>query len=281
MALDEFGSRLQAIRKERGLTQKQLANSLGVTEQAVSKWERETSYPDIMMLNGISEVLECSLDYLFQFEPGRKNLLNQDSVERKAEINRHLLPDIIFLTFGKELVPMFVEEHKQGFPHMNAFRREIASQWGVILPAIRVMDDFVLEETEYQICVNGVPVYKQALANRDESGWETISSKLKEQIFAHLGQIINNQTIYFMVENLRKKNPYVVEGIVPERISYSLLRQVIICLLTEYRCAVNPLILIIESLEMHLEITDVKELAGKAAEELGKGWNLEGKIGKR
>lgn len=268
MALDEFGSRLRAVRQERGYTQKQLANSLGVTEQAVSKWERETSYPDIMMLNGISEVLECSLDYLFQFEPGKKNLLNQDSVERKAEINRHLLPDIISLTFGEELVPMFVEENKQGFPHVNAFRREIASQWGLVLPAIRVMDDFVLEPAEYQICVNGVPVCKETLTSRDESGWKMICAKLKEQIFANLGHIINNQTIYYMVENLKKNYPYVVEGIVPERISYSLLRQVILCLLTEYRRAVNPLILIIESLEMNLGITDVKELAAKAAERL-------------
>lgn len=222
MALDEFGSRLRAVRQERGYTQKQLANSLGVTEQAVSKWERETSYPDIMMLNGISEVLECSLDYLFQFEPGKKNLLNQDSVERKAEINRHLLPDIISLTFGEELVPMFVEENKQGFPHVNAFRRKIASQWGLVLPAIRVMDDFVLEPAEYQICVNGLPVCKEMLTSRDESGWKMICAKLKEQIFAHLGHIINNQTIYYMVENLKKNYPYVVEGIVPERISYSL-----------------------------------------------------------
>lgn len=163
---------------------------------------------------------------------------------------------------------MFVEENRLGFPHINAFRKEIASTWGLILPAIHVMDDLALGEAEYQICVNGIPVYKEALET-GESGWKTICSKLKEQVFAHLRYIINNQTIYDMVENLRKKTPYVVEGIVPERISYSLLRQVIICLLTEYHCAVNPLILIIESLEMHLDITDVKELAEKTAEELG------------
>lgn len=269
MALEEFGSRLRAIRLERGLTQKQLASSLGVTEQAVSKWERETSYPDIMMLNGISEVLECSLDYLFQYEPGRKNLFNQDSVERKTEINRHLLPDILSLTFGQAVVPMFVEENRLGFPHINAFRKEIASEWGVVLPAIRVMDDLALGQAEYRICVNGVPVCKETLATQGESSWELILAKLKQQIFAHLKYIINNQTIYYMIENLRKKTPYVVEGIVPERISYSLLRQVIICLLTEYRCAVNPLILIIESLETHPDITGVKELAGKTVEELG------------
>ncbi len=41
MALEGFGSRLKAVRQDRGYTQKQLAAALGVTEQAVSKWERE------------------------------------------------------------------------------------------------------------------------------------------------------------------------------------------------------------------------------------------------
>lgn len=72
MALEGFGGRLKAIRQERGYTQNQLANFLGVTEQAVSKYERGNSYPDVVMLDGISRVLDCSLDYLFQFKPGRK-----------------------------------------------------------------------------------------------------------------------------------------------------------------------------------------------------------------
>ena len=57
MGLEGFGGRLRAMRQERGFTQKQLANLLGVTEQAVSKYERGNSYPDIVMLSGISEVL--------------------------------------------------------------------------------------------------------------------------------------------------------------------------------------------------------------------------------
>ena len=77
MSLEGFGSRLKAVRQDRGYTQKQLAAALGVTEQAVSKWERKGSYPDILMLDGLSRVLDCSLDFLFQVEAGRKNLLNQ------------------------------------------------------------------------------------------------------------------------------------------------------------------------------------------------------------
>lgn len=44
MALDGFGTRLRIARNEKGFTQKQLANKLGVTEQAISKYERGVSH---------------------------------------------------------------------------------------------------------------------------------------------------------------------------------------------------------------------------------------------
>lgn len=118
MALHGFGNRLKSVRQDRGYTQKQLAGLLGVTEQAVSKWERESSYPDISMLNGISEVMDCSLDYLFQYQSGKKNLLAQDSIELRDEINRYLLSDIISLEFGESLISLFMEEGRQGYPHI-------------------------------------------------------------------------------------------------------------------------------------------------------------------
>ena len=126
MALDGFGTRLKAIRQERGYTQKQLAGFLGVTEQAVSKYERGNSYPDIAVLSGIAEVLDCSLDYLLQHEPGKRNLPNQENVFRKQEINRFLLPEVITLQFDMKLVPLFMEETKQEFPHMMELRRQAA-----------------------------------------------------------------------------------------------------------------------------------------------------------
>lgn len=58
-------------------------------------------------------------------------------------------------------------------------------------------------------------------------------------------------------------------------ISYTKLRQVLICLMKEYGCTVSPLLLIIESMENHGEITDIKELAGKVAEDMGPGYRFE------
>lgn len=55
-----FGSFLCQRRKELGLTQKELAQRLFVTDSAVSKWERGLAYPDITLLQSICQVLECS-----------------------------------------------------------------------------------------------------------------------------------------------------------------------------------------------------------------------------
>ena len=51
-----IGKKISALRKEKGLTQEELAEKLGVSSQAVSKWENDISCPDIMLLPRISEL---------------------------------------------------------------------------------------------------------------------------------------------------------------------------------------------------------------------------------
>ena len=46
----KIGNKIKAKRRERNLTQEELASMLGVTKAAVSEWENEESYPDIMLL---------------------------------------------------------------------------------------------------------------------------------------------------------------------------------------------------------------------------------------
>ena len=55
-----FGSFILQCRKELGMTQKDFAARLFVTESAVSKWERGLSYPDITLIQNICEVLDVS-----------------------------------------------------------------------------------------------------------------------------------------------------------------------------------------------------------------------------
>ena len=58
----EFGNRLYELRKQKGLSQEELANRLDVTRQTVSKWELGDSTPDMDKLVALGELFEISLD---------------------------------------------------------------------------------------------------------------------------------------------------------------------------------------------------------------------------
>lgn len=69
----DFGSRLSAVRKEKGITQQQLAESINYSDKAVSKWERGESVPDIYTACDICEKLGTSLDRLCGTETVSEN----------------------------------------------------------------------------------------------------------------------------------------------------------------------------------------------------------------
>ena len=59
-----IGEKINYYRKQKNMTQEQLAGQIGISAQAVSGWERETGYPDITLLPGISHALGISIDEL-------------------------------------------------------------------------------------------------------------------------------------------------------------------------------------------------------------------------
>jgi len=98
MDKERTGQLITELRKEKGLTQKQLAEALNVTDKAVSKWERGLSFPDISMLEPISQVLDISIMELLAGErKGKDEILTREeaqmivkeSVELSDEEIRH------------------------------------------------------------------------------------------------------------------------------------------------------------------------------------------------
>lgn len=75
---------LKNFRKQSGLTQEEFAERLGVTFQAVSKWETAKSAPDVLLFPEIADIFACSIDELFSYMPKSKrekmNVLPGDSV---------------------------------------------------------------------------------------------------------------------------------------------------------------------------------------------------------
>lgn len=64
----KLGIFITELRKEKGLTQAQLAKKLNVTDKAVSKWERGVGFPDIKLLEPLADVLDISLLELMKSE---------------------------------------------------------------------------------------------------------------------------------------------------------------------------------------------------------------------
>lgn len=65
-----LGMMIATLRKEQGMTQLELAEKMGVTDKAVSKWERDLSYPDINSIPKLAEIFHVSVDDLMQVKNG-------------------------------------------------------------------------------------------------------------------------------------------------------------------------------------------------------------------
>ena len=66
MNKQSLGMMIKSLRKEKQMTQLELANLTGVTDKAVSKWERDICYPDVNSLPKLAEIFGISVDELMK-----------------------------------------------------------------------------------------------------------------------------------------------------------------------------------------------------------------------
>ncbi|MBO5843069.1 MAG: helix-turn-helix transcriptional regulator, partial [Clostridia bacterium] len=67
-----FSQTIKALRKERSITQEELATYLGISVQSVSKWERGDDMPDISLLPHIAAFYDTTVDYLLGCDAARQ-----------------------------------------------------------------------------------------------------------------------------------------------------------------------------------------------------------------
>lgn len=67
-----FGNLVTQLRKAKGMTQADLAEKMGITDKAVSKWERDLSYPDIASIPHLAEILGVTVDELLTVQNVKK-----------------------------------------------------------------------------------------------------------------------------------------------------------------------------------------------------------------
>ena len=86
----EFHEKLQALRKQKGLTQEELAGALYVSRTAISKWESARGYPNIESLKAIAKFFSVTIDELLS---GDELLTLAESDQKQAKTQLH---DLVF-----------------------------------------------------------------------------------------------------------------------------------------------------------------------------------------
>lgn len=76
-----LGMMISSLRKEKGMTQLQLAEKMGVTDKAVSKWELDLSMPDLNSIPKLAEIFEISVDDLMQMKTDTTENRSQNKVD--------------------------------------------------------------------------------------------------------------------------------------------------------------------------------------------------------
>lgn len=99
----ELGERLKDLRLRRGFTQEQAGQILGVSAQAVSKWERGLTLPDVLMMPRIAVLYRISLDELYDMDAYYSRKHNEEYNERLRQAKQGGDPDRVFRLIAEEI----------------------------------------------------------------------------------------------------------------------------------------------------------------------------------
>lgn len=103
MENENIGKLISKIRKEKGMTQKDLADKLNVTDRAVSKWERGLCCPDISLLKDLSNILGISISKLICGEE-----LSDESINKTIQFTKKNMKQRIIKYFNITLISIMI-----------------------------------------------------------------------------------------------------------------------------------------------------------------------------
>ena len=149
----EIGQIIREYRKNKGITQEEMANRLGVTAPAVNKWENGNSQPDIMLLAPIARLLNITLDTLLSFE---EELTGEEINNIIYEMNDKLKEESYEKTFK------WAKEKIEQYPNCEQLIWQVA----IVLDAWRLTKN-IPDAEKYEDYINNC--YERALESVDEN----------------------------------------------------------------------------------------------------------------
>ena len=109
----KFGALIKAARIKKGYTQKDVANILGVTDKAVSKWECGKSFPDITLIASISSMLNISVNELVGIADNiKEDAIMIEKINKKIKI-RLTISIVVLFTVVLQLIIRFICDYSK------------------------------------------------------------------------------------------------------------------------------------------------------------------------
>lgn len=202
-------------RQNLNMTQDEFASRIGVTPQAVSKWECGTGMPDVSLLSGICNVLRISGNELLGTEG---DLVEDGSLKTEREIRLAMIADPLVLQFGQDLIPCVAAGLSTNY--VNERRKSLVVNKGMLMPILRIKDNIALAPMEYQILSYDRVLFEGKAETADEETFRGLIDRTVQVCFENYDTVLNKQIVKTMVDNVKALYPGVAEGLVPEKISY-------------------------------------------------------------
>ena len=251
--VQQIGENISRFRQNQNMTQEEFASRLGVTPQAVSKWERGTSLPDIALLSGICALLRVRADALLGIEI--QPISESGDMQEEKKVRQNLIAEPLRIEVGLGLVPCIAEGIRTDY--VDRCRSRLAAETGMLLPVIRIMDMEGLKENEVRILS-----YDQILLQRE---FTEMQSETEQQRYCSIiddavrlcredyGRILNKQLVKCLLDHLQEQYPGVLYGLVPGRTSYYRVMEHLRNVIRE-RGSIRDLIHIMEEMEADVSV---------------------------
>lgn len=266
----DLGSRILELRQNKNMTQGELAGRLGVTPQALSKWERNQSVPDVLILADLCRMLGVSADYLLGIESSKITETGDAKMQDEIWTELRNCIEPLELVFGEKLVSVFVDN---SFMEQIANERKRLAGEGILMPMVRVRDMLELEPNEFQILAYKKVLYSEKVQIGEENSTTSCSyiiQQLASIVRQEYADILNRDIVKNLTDNLQIRYPALINETIPDRISYGLLTDVLKQLLTK-GSSIAYLPVIIDSMDGFLRentCISAQELACKLEEKI-------------
>lgn len=245
MDMNKFGERLGVYRQNKGFTQEEFAFRMGVTPQAISKWERGQSLPDLSFMNGICSVLDIDANEMLDILPVHLKEENDTSLEASFKSGLCTTEPIQIL-IGKNLIPVFQEGLKADI--FDKKREYLMRKKGFLIPVIKIRDDVDMEDNGYRILLYDKEFYKEVLGVIDETSFITIVDQLFAACRDNYNVILNKQIVKELIDNTKNLYPAISEDVIPQKIPYLFIKKVLLGLVNK-NVSIHNLIHILETVE--------------------------------